>query len=34
VSKPIKAADLIDAVDRCTRWDGVVDGDPLDRAEA
>jgi CheY-like chemotaxis protein len=34
VSKPIKAADLVDAVDRCTRWDGVVDGDPLDRAEA
>jgi PleD family two-component response regulator len=29
VSKPIMAADLIDAVDRCTRWDGAVDdGDP------
>ena len=35
VSKPIMAVDLIDAVDRCTRWDGAVgDGDPLDRAEA
>jgi CheY-like chemotaxis protein len=35
VSKPIMAADLIDAVDRCTRWDGAVDdGDPLDLAEA
>ena len=35
VSKPIRAADLVDAVDRCTRWDGAVDdGDPLDRAEA
>jgi PAS domain S-box-containing protein len=36
VSKPIMAAGLVEAVDRCTRWDGVVDddGDPLDRAEA
>lgn len=35
VSKPIMAADLVDAVDRCTRWNGVVDdGDPLDLAEA
>jgi CheY-like chemotaxis protein len=24
VSKPIMAADLVEAVDRCTRWDGVV----------
>jgi CheY-like chemotaxis protein len=35
VSKPIMAADLVDAVERCTRWDGVVDdGDSLDLAEA
>ncbi|HWU13231.1 MAG TPA: response regulator, partial [Caulobacter sp.] len=35
VSKPIMAADLVDAVDRCTRWDDAVDdGDPFDRAEA
>ncbi|HWW24397.1 MAG TPA: PAS domain S-box protein [Caulobacter sp.] len=35
VSKPIMAADLIDAVDCCTRWDDAVDdGDPLDRVEA
>jgi CheY-like chemotaxis protein len=35
VSKPIMAADLVDAVDRCTRWDGVVgDGEALDLAEA
>jgi PAS domain S-box-containing protein len=34
VSKPIMAADLVDAVDRCTRWDAVDDDDPLDLAEA
>jgi CheY-like chemotaxis protein len=34
VSKPIMAADLVDAVDRCTRWDAVDDGGPLGRAEA
>ncbi len=35
VSKPIMAGDLVDAVDRCTRWHGVADeGDPLDAVEA
>ncbi|SFK62572.1 PAS domain S-box protein [Caulobacter sp. UNC279MFTsu5.1] len=34
VSKPIRPADLVDAVDRCTRWDGVDDDDSLDLAEA
>jgi hypothetical protein len=30
------AADLVEAVDRCTRWDGAVgdEVDPLDLAEA
>jgi CheY-like chemotaxis protein len=35
VSKPIMAADLVEAVDRCTRWDGVVhEVEALDLAEA
>jgi CheY-like chemotaxis protein len=39
VSKPIMAADLVDVVDRCTRWNGAVDDigedvDPADLAEA
>ncbi len=35
VSKPIMAEDLVNAVDRCTRWHGAVDeADPLDAVEA
>jgi CheY-like chemotaxis protein len=35
VSKPIMAADLVEVVDRCTRWNGAPDDvDPLDLAEA
>jgi PAS domain S-box-containing protein len=39
VSKPIMAADLVEAVDRCTRWNGAPDDigdevDPLDLVEA
>ena len=39
VSKPIMAADLVEAVDRCTRWNGAPDDmgddlDPVDLAEA